>query len=123
STPRPWANRNLPLPIPGEGRKPVAQPLPDRRRWPVASPRGSKSFAPLDAIVSLRSCSRGQARSGQDWRGARNIGRWRGTSILVRAVLTAALGRRPTDDGFVRSNRGFCYDHWPEGRFGAFQVD
>src|SRR5262249_42489666 len=26
STPRPWAHRNLPLPIPGEGRKPVASP-------------------------------------------------------------------------------------------------
>src|SRR5262249_39347352 len=74
----------------------------------VASPRGSKSFAPLDAIVSLRSCSRGQARSGQDWRGARNIGRWRGTSIVVRSVLTAALGRRPAD-GLVRSSPGFCY--------------
>src|SRR5262249_50896181 len=31
-TPRSWVNRNLPLPIPREGRNPVALPLPDRRR-------------------------------------------------------------------------------------------
>jgi len=35
----------------------------------------SRLFARLGAIVSLRSCQRGQARSGQDWRGAGNIGR------------------------------------------------
>ena len=32
SRPRLRVNRDLPLPIPGEGRDPVAQPLPHRRR-------------------------------------------------------------------------------------------
>src|SRR5262249_5910860 len=30
--PRPWVNRDLPFPIPGEGRGPVAQSLPNWRR-------------------------------------------------------------------------------------------
>src|SRR6516225_10628213 len=76
----------------------------------------SRLFARLGAIVSLRSCSRGQARSGQDWRGAGNIGRWRGISTIVRTAgawtSTASLGRSPAYR-LVRSTRGLCYAHWP----------
>ena len=90
----------------------------------VASPPGSKSFAPLDAIVSSHSSPRGQARSGQDGKGAGNIGRWRGTSTMVRAeralTWTAVLGRSPADR-LVRSSRGLCHGHWPA--WGAFPVD
>ena len=32
------------------------------------------------------SCPRGQARLGQGWKGAGNIGRWRGTSTMARAA-------------------------------------
>src|SRR5262249_18150702 len=78
----------------------------------VSLHQASRLSAPLGATVLLRSRSRGQARSGQDWRDAGNIGRWHGTSTVVRAALTAALGRWPAD-GLVRSSRGFCYGHWP----------
>jgi hypothetical protein len=92
----------------------------------VVSPRGSKSFALPDAIVSLRSCPRDQARLGQDWKGAGSIGRWHGTSTMVRAAgawtsSTAVLGRWPTDR-VVRSSQGLCYGHWPRGQFGAFPL-
>src|SRR5262249_32601267 len=88
----------------------------------VASPRGSKSFALPGAIVSFHSCPRGQARSGQDWRDPGNIGRWHGTSTVVRAALTAALGRWPAD-GLLRSSRGFCYGHWLRWQLAASPVD
>ena len=106
-----------------------ATPLRNRCRIggaAVASPRGSKSFARLDAIVSLRSYSRGQAKSRQDWRGAENIGRWRGTSTMVRAeralTWTAVLGRGPSDR-LVRSSQGVCYGHWPRRQLGASPLD
>src|SRR5262249_59771022 len=44
----------------------------------VSIPQASRWFVPLDATVSLRSCPRGLARSGQDWRAVGNIGRWGG---------------------------------------------
>src|SRR5262249_28530248 len=73
------------------------------------------SFALLGATVSLHRRPRGQARSGQDGKGAGNIGRWCGTSTMVRAAgawtWTALLGRWPADD-VVRSNRSLCYGHW-----------
>ena len=81
----------------------------------VASPRGSKSFVLPGAIVSLRSCPRGQARSGQDWKGAGNIGRWCGSSTMVRAAgawtWTAFLDRSPADR-LLRSSQGLCHGHW-----------
>lgn len=55
----------------------------------------------INFFASLHGCARGQARSGQDWKGAGNIGRCRGTSTVVRAaggwMLTAGLGRWPAD--------------------------
>src|SRR5262249_62320624 len=73
-----------------------------------ASPRGSKSFVLPGAIVSLRSCPRGQARSGQDGKGAGNIGRWCGTSTILRAAVgggsTRLLGGSPAG-WVVRSRR------------------
>src|SRR6266699_5588730 len=75
----------------------------------VASPRGSKSFARLVATISLRSCPRGQARSGQDGKGAGNIGRW--------------CGSRWPADRLVRSSQGLPCDHWLEWKLGASPVD
>ena len=77
----------------------------------VSEREESKLFAPLDATVSLRTCQRGQASSGQDWRGAGIVGRWLGTSSLVRAVdawkLIAILGRWPAAR-VVRSSPAFA---------------
>src|SRR5262245_6747827 len=57
----------------------------------VSSRQESILFAPLGAIVSLHSRPRGQARLGPDWKGAGNIGRYCGTSTLVRAGGTWTL--------------------------------
>src|SRR5262249_12259577 len=63
----------------------------------VLSHQASRLFAPLGATVSLRICPRGQTSSGQGWKGAGIVGRWLGTSSLVRAAdawtLIAILGR------------------------------
>ena len=52
------------------------------------------------------SCPRGQARLGQDGKGADNIGRW-------AQIMTAALGRRRADSA-VRSSQRLCCDYWFE---------
>src|SRR5262249_30743848 len=85
--------------------------------WSVAAVserQESKLFAPLGATVSLRTCPGGQTSSGQDRKGAGIVGRWLGTSSLVRAVdawtLIAILGRWPAAR-VVRSSPAFCHDH------------
>ena len=93
----------------------LAKRPPGRGRWRAVSERQeSKLFAPLDATVSLRTCPGGQTSSGQDWKGAGIVGRWLGTSSLVRAVdawtLIAILGRWPAAR-VVRSSQTFCHDH------------
>src|SRR5215831_4092767 len=92
----------------------------------AASPRGSKSFAPLGATVSHRSCPRGQAGSGQDWKGPRSTGRGCGTSTMVRAAgaqtLTVVRGHWPADRATRCSSEGLCHGHWPEWALGASLV-
>jgi hypothetical protein len=92
----------------------------------VASPRGSKSFALPGATVSFRSYPRGQARSGQDWKGAGNIGRWCGASTMVQVAeawtLTAVLGRWPADR-LGRSSQGLSCHQWLEWELEASPVD
>jgi len=93
----------------------------------ASSHQTSRGFAPLGAIASLRTCPRGQASSGLDWKGAGNIGRWRGTSTMVRAAgawtsWTAVLGCWPADR-LARSSQGPSCDHWPECELGGFLVD
>jgi hypothetical protein len=56
--------------LPACGKADASEPLAA-----VSIPQESRWFAPLDATVSLHSCPRGQASSGQHWRGAGNIGR------------------------------------------------
>jgi hypothetical protein len=89
--------------------------------------QASRGFAPLGAIAWLRTYPRCQARLGQDWKGAGNIGRWRGNSTKVLAAgawtsSTAALGCWPADR-LVRSSQGLSCDHWPECELGAFLFD
>jgi hypothetical protein len=83
----------------------------------VSFPQGSRWFAPLDATASLRSYPRGQARWGQDWRGAGNIGRWCGASTMGQVAeawtLTAVLGRWPADR-LGRSSQGLSCHQWLE---------
>ena len=93
----------------------------------ASSHQTSRGFAPLGAIASLRTCPRGQASSGLDWKGAGNIGRWRGNSTMVWAAgawtsWTAVLGCWPADR-LVRSSQGPSCDHWPECELGAFLFD
>src|SRR5262245_1535947 len=80
----------------------------------ASSHQASRFFAPLGATVSLRTCSPCQASFGQDWKGAGIVGRWLGTSSLVRAVdawkLIAILGRWAAAR-VVRSSPAFCHDH------------
>src|SRR5262249_41074515 len=82
----------------------------------VARHQESILFARLGATVSLRSCSHGQARSGQDWRGAGNVGQWCETSIdwAPPGWLAAIRSRSP-----ARSSQGPCYAHSRRWRFGA----
>ena len=89
----------------------------------ASSHQTSRGFAPLGAIASLRTCPRGQASSGLDWKDRRwKHWRWRGTSTMVRAAgawtsWTAVLGCWPADR-LVRSSQGPSCDHWPECEFG-----
>jgi len=70
--PRLWVNRDLPFPIPAEERGPMAQSLPHWRER-----LSHRLEGPLPgAIVSLYSCPRGQARSGQDWRDRAALQLW-----------------------------------------------
>jgi hypothetical protein len=93
----------------------------------VASPPGSKSFAPLDAIVLSHSGPRGQARWSQGWKGAGSIGPGCGTRAMARAAgaqpLTAVRGHWRADRAIRRSSEGVCYGHWPEWGLGASSVD
>src|SRR5262245_61001131 len=80
----------------------------------ASSHQASRLFAPPDATVSLRTCPRGQASSGQDCKDAGIVERWCATSSLVRAVnawtLIAILGRWSAAR-VVRSSPAFCHDH------------
>src|SRR6516225_3863523 len=66
STPRLWVNRDLPLPIPGEGRDPVAQSLP---HWGLAhrleGPNRLRCLAPQSRFVAAHAVKQSRVKVGK----------------------------------------------------------
>jgi hypothetical protein len=63
-----WVNRDLPLPIPGEGRDPVAQPLPHWRRrlsHRFEGPNRLRCLAPQSRFVTTRAVKEGRVKIGK----------------------------------------------------------
>src|SRR5262249_62305402 len=82
------------LGIPVKARYGLAKRPPRRGRWrpshSVKRPDRLRGLAPQSCFVAARA-----ARSGQDWKGAGNIGRWCGTSTVVRAAGAEGGGSVP----------------------------
>ena len=68
SVARLWINPGLPLPIPGEGRGPVAQSLPHcRRRLPhrLEGPNRLRRLAPQSRFVVAHAVKQGRVKIGK----------------------------------------------------------
>jgi len=92
----------------------------------VASPRGSKSFARPGATASFRRRPRGQARSGQDGKGAGNIGDGAGLRLWPERRTPGRRRRRflIAVRRIVSSVRArLSCDHWLECELGGTLVD
>src|SRR5262249_45854920 len=66
--PRPWVNRDLPFPIPGEGRGPVAQSLPHWRRrlsHRLEGPNRLRGLAPQSRFVAAHAVMQGRVKIGK----------------------------------------------------------
>jgi hypothetical protein len=63
-----WVNRELPLPIPGEGRDPVAQPLPDwrlRLSHRLEGPNRLRRLTPQSRFIAAHAVKQGWVKIGK----------------------------------------------------------
>jgi hypothetical protein len=66
--PRLWVNRDLPFPIPGEGRGPVAQSLPHWRRrlsHRLEGPNRLRRLAPQSRFIGAHAIKQSQVKMGK----------------------------------------------------------
>src|SRR6516225_1973744 len=93
-----WVNRDLPLPIPAEGRGPMAQSLPDWRRrlsHRLEGPNRLRRLAPQSRFIGAHAIKQGRVKIGKaqetlgdgaGWSEPRAHGRGRRFSVAARRI-------------------------------------